>query len=42
MGVKVKPLAPGDMVLRKVVSIAWNPSWENQDLTGKVHIASLW
>ena len=27
MGVKVKPLAPGDMVLRKVVSIAWNPSW---------------
>ena len=27
MGVKVKPLAPGDMVLRKVVGTAWNPSW---------------
>ena len=27
MGVKVKPLAPGDLVLRKVVGTAGNPSW---------------
>ena len=26
--VKVRPLAPGDLVLRKVVSTAKNPSWE--------------
>ena len=27
MGVKVKSLAPGDLVLRTVVGIAKNPSW---------------
>ena len=27
MGVKVKPLALGDMVLRKVVGTTWNPLW---------------
>ena len=27
MGVKVKSLAPGDLVLRRVVGIAKNPSW---------------
>ena len=27
MGVKVRPLAPGDLVLRKVVGTVKNPSW---------------
>ena len=27
MGVKVRPLAPGDLVLRKVVGTAKNSSW---------------
>ena len=26
-GVRARPLAPSDLVLRKVVSIAKNPSW---------------
>ena len=27
MGVKVRPLAPGDLVFRRVVGTAKNPSW---------------
>ena len=26
-GVRARPLAPGDLVLRKVIGIAKNPSW---------------
>ena len=42
MGVKVRPLAPGDLVLRRVVGTAKNPSWGNQDLTRRGYTASLW
>ena len=27
VNVKLRPLAPGDLVLRKVVGVAKNPSW---------------
>ena len=39
MNVKLRPLAPGDLVLRKVVENTKNPVWENLGLTGKDHIA---
>ena len=37
---KLRPLAPGDLVLRKVLGIARNPAWGKLGLTGKGHIAS--
>ena len=37
---KLKPLAPGDLVLRKVLGIARNLAWGKLGLTGKGHIAS--
>ena len=38
MSVKLRPLAPGDLVLRKVVGNTKNLLGENWGLTGKGHI----
>ncbi|XP_075651601.1 uncharacterized protein LOC142622066 [Castanea sativa] len=38
--VKLRPLTPGDLVLRKVLDTTKNPAWENYGQTGKSHIAS--
>ena len=38
--VKLRPLIVGDLVLRRVVGAAKNPTWENWDPIGKGHIAS--
>ena len=40
MNVKLRSLAPGDLVLRKVLGNTKNPLGENWDLIGRVHIAS--
>ena len=40
-GVKSRPLAPGDLVLRKVVGQQRSMLGENWALTGKGHIGSL-
>ena len=39
MNVKLRPLAPGDLVLRKVLEILKTQLGENWGLTGKDHIA---
>ena len=39
MGVKLRPLAPGDLVLRKVVGNTKNPAGENWGPIGRDHIA---
>ena len=39
--VKLRPLVLGDLVLRKVLGNAKNPSWGSKGSTGKVYIASL-
>ena len=43
MGVKVKPLALGDLVLRKMVGTAKNPSWGKigPNWEGPYHITSM-
>ena len=43
IGVKVRPLAPGDLVLRKVVGTAKNPSWGKlgPNWVGPYHITSV-
>ena len=38
---KLRPLAPGDLVLRKVVGAAKNPSWGKLDPIGKDHSGLL-
>ena len=38
--VKLRPLMPGDLVLRKVLGTAKNPAWGNLFPIGKDHIAS--
>ena len=40
MNVKLRSLAPGDLVLRKVLGILKTPLGENWGLTGRDHIAS--
>ena len=40
VNVKLRPLAPGDLVLRKVLGTAKNPAWGKLGPTGKDHIAS--
>lgn len=41
--VRSRPLAPGDLVLRKVLGTAKNPAWGKLGPTGKTRIAShLW
>jgi len=42
-GVKTRPLAPGDLVLRKVVGTARNPSWGKlgPNWEGSYHITSV-
>ena len=40
MNVKLRPLAPGDLVLRKVLGNTKIPLGENWDLTRRDHIAS--
>ena len=42
MSVKLRPLAPGDLVLRKVVGNTKNPAWENWGPIGRDHIALRW
>ena len=39
--VKLRPLAPGDLVLRKVVGAAKDPSWETSGPIGKGHCILL-
>ena len=39
MSVKLRLLAPGDLVLRKVVGNTKNPAWENWGPIGRDHIA---
>ena len=41
--VKLRPLAPGDLVLRKVVGTAKNPAWGSQDpyWEGPYHITPV-
>ena len=39
MSVKLRPLAPGDLVLRKVIGNTKNPAWGNYGLSRKDHIA---
>ena len=39
MSVKLRPLALGDLVLRKIVGNTKNPAWGNWGLTRKDHIA---
>ena len=39
--VKLRPLAPGDLVLRKVVGATKNPSRESSDPIGKDHTELL-
>ena len=38
--IKLRPLVPGDLVLRKVLGNAKNPAWGSWDKIGKGHIAS--
>jgi len=42
-GVRARPLAPGDLVLRKVVGTAKNPSWGKlgPNWDGSYHITSV-
>ena len=42
MNVKLRPLAPGDLVLRKVLGSTKNPIGENWGLIGRDHTASHW
>ena len=39
MNVKLRPLAPEDLVLRKVLGNTKNPTWRKLGLTGRDHIA---
>ena len=40
MNVKLRPLASGDLILRKVLGNTKNPTWRKLGLTGRDHIAS--